>query len=90
MISQAADAAAAAKKAAEEKAAALQKAAEEKANALQQSNAFSQLESMMAATPGQLVAEAREKAGDVSINPLGSLDDFGLTTQRPRQGFERG
>ena len=50
------------------------RAAEEKATALQSSNAFTQLESMMAATPGQLVAEVREKAESTTFNPLGSLD----------------
>lgn len=72
-----------AKKAAEEQASAFQ----EKANALQASQAFSQLESMMAATPGQLVADAREKAAEsgqlASVNPLGSLDFDLLTPSKP-------
>ena len=59
------------------------KVAEEKANALQTSNAFSQLESMMAATPGQVVADLREKAELSSSNPLGSLD-FDLVTPAKR------
>ena len=49
-------------------------AAEKQATALQSSNAFSQLESMMAATPGQLVAEVREKAETTTFNPLSGLD----------------
>ena len=93
MLSKATQALDDAKKAAEEKASALgeglstmQAAAEEKASALQATTAFTQLESMMAATPGQLVADARERV-DASAHPLGSLDVLETPAKRPAAGM---